>query len=109
MFAEEQFLRKKFGEKYINWSKRTPAFIPNFKNYTKSNLPFSWKKVMKKEKNGFFALFLVFAVFNISGEIIEKDTDYNYFVIIVCILTMIMYIVLKCLKKYTNMLNEDNR
>lgn len=108
MFAEEQFLRKKFGTKYLDWSIKTPAFIPSFKNFKKSDLPFSWKKVLKKEKNGLFALFLIFCVFNIAGEFIESATDYNYFLIGMSVLTGISYLVLKFLKKRTNLLNEEN-
>ncbi len=108
MFAEEQFLRKKFGTKYLDWSIKTPAFIPSFKNFKKSDLPFSWKKVLKKEKNGLFALFLIFCVFNIAGEFIESATDYNYFLIGMSVLTGISYLVLKFLKKRTNLLTEEN-
>jgi protein-S-isoprenylcysteine O-methyltransferase Ste14 len=109
MFAEEQFLTKKFGDEYVAWAMRTPTFIPNFKHYTKSNLPFSWKKVLRQEKNGLCALFLIFAIFDISGELIEHKTGYNYFVLIGCLVTMIMYVILKYLKKYTNLLTERNR
>ncbi len=109
MYAEEQFLRNKFGEIYTDWAKKTPAFIPNFKNFTKSDLPFSWKKIVKKEKNGLFALFLIFAVFDISGELIENEKQFNYFVIIACILTGFLYVVLKYLKKKTHILDEINR
>jgi protein-S-isoprenylcysteine O-methyltransferase Ste14 len=31
MFAEEQFLRKKFGDVYLRWADKTPAFVPNLK------------------------------------------------------------------------------
>ncbi|MDR0789628.1 MAG: isoprenylcysteine carboxylmethyltransferase family protein [Bacteroidales bacterium] len=110
MFAEEQFLRKKFGEDYINWANKTPAFLPNLKHYTKAAYPFSWKKVLKKEKNGLAALFLIFAVLNVSGEMVEKGVaHYNYFIIIGCCVTMILYFVLKYIKKHTNLLNEENR
>lgn len=109
MYAEEQFLRKKFGEKYLEWSKGVPAFIPKFKNFQKSDLLFSWRKVLKKEKNGLFALFLIFCVFDISGEVIENRTEYNYFLIIMCFLTGLSYVVLKYLKKKTNLLEEVNR
>ena len=67
MFAEEQFLRKKFGEVYINWAAKTPAFIPSFKNFIKPELPFSWKKILKKEKNGLVAVFLIFLLFYSVG------------------------------------------
>lgn len=109
MFAEEQFLKRKFDTKYLEWSKSVPAFIPNFKNFKKSDLPFSWKKVLKKEKNGLFALFLIFCFFDISGEIIENGTDNNYFLIGMCILTGFSYIILKYLKNKTDLLNELNR
>ena len=109
MYSEEQFLRTKFGKQYLEWSKNVSAFFPNFKNFEKPNLPFSWKKVLKKEKNGFFALFLIFCVFDISGEIIQNTTDYNYFLIGMCVFSGLSYIVLKYLKKRTELLNEPNR
>ena len=109
MFAEEQFLRRKFGAVYTEWAKTTPAFVPNLKNFKTSNLPFSFKKVLKKEKNGLAAIFLIFFVFDLSGELIENETNYNYFVIASCILTSLMYVVLKYLKKRTDLLNEIGR
>ncbi|SMC75890.1 methyltransferase family protein [Moheibacter sediminis] len=111
MFAEEQFLRKKFGENYIEWSEKTPAFIPNlkFKNFVKPGLQFSWKKVLKKEKNGLAAVFLIFAFFDVIGELIERHTHFDYFLILVCIATFFLYLILKYLKKHTNILNESGR
>lgn len=41
MFAEEQFLRKKFGQAYIDWTNKTPLFIPRFTSYKKNDFPFS--------------------------------------------------------------------
>lgn len=109
MFAEEQFLRRKFGSQYLEWSDNVPAFIPNFKNFQKSTLTFSWKKVLKKEKNGLFALFFIFFFFDFSGEFVENSNDYNYFLIVMCVLTGLSYIVLKYLKKKTAVLNELDR
>jgi len=109
MFAEEQFLRRKFGNIYTDWAKRVPAFIPNLKNFKPSNLPFSLKKVLKKEKTGLAAIFLIFLAFDISGELIEGKTNYNYFVIASCILTLLIYVVLKYLQKRTEVLNEVGR
>ena len=109
MFAEEQYLRRKFGETYLEWSINVPAFIPKFKNFKNSQLPFSWRKVLKKEKNGLFALFLIFFVFDFAGEFIENKTEYNYFLIAMCILTGLSYIILKYLKSRTNLLDELNR
>jgi protein-S-isoprenylcysteine O-methyltransferase Ste14 len=109
MFAEEQFLRRKFGDIYTEWARNTPAFLPNLKKFKPSKLSFSLKKVLKKEKNGLAGIFLVFCVFDLSGELIGNATNYNYFVIASCILTLLMYVVLKYLKNRTDLLNEIGR
>lgn len=109
MFAEEQFLRRKFGDFYLEWAKNVPAFFPKFKNYQKSALPFSWKKVLRQEKNGICALFGIFCIFDLSGELIERETDYNYFLLVMCLITGTGYLVLKYLKKKTHVLEEKNR
>jgi protein-S-isoprenylcysteine O-methyltransferase Ste14 len=109
MYAEEQFLRKKFGTTYLNWAKNVPPFIPKLRNFKKPDLPFSWKKVLKKEKNGLFALFLIFCLFDVAGELIKNQTDFNYFFISMSILTGIGYLILKFLKNKTQVLNEVNR
>jgi protein-S-isoprenylcysteine O-methyltransferase Ste14 len=109
MYAEEQFLKKSFGKVYTSWAKTVPAFVPNFTNYTKPDLPFSWKKILKKEKNGFAAIFLIFTFFDVAGELINGRTDFNYYLIGICILTSFLYLVLKYLKWNTNVLNETGR
>jgi protein-S-isoprenylcysteine O-methyltransferase Ste14 len=109
MFAEEQFLTRSFGDVYLNWAKNRPAFIPSFKNFKKPSLSFSWKKVLKKEKNGLAAVFIIFAVFDVLGKTLKHETDYNKFYLIGCIVTVIMYGILKYFKKYTNVLNEEGR
>ncbi len=50
MYAEESFLRGKFGEAYLKWAEITPAIIPSFKNYKKPVRSFSTKKVLAKLK-----------------------------------------------------------
>lgn len=111
MFAEEQFLRKKFGDTYLQWAEKVPAFIPSlkFKNFVPPGFPFCWKKVLKKEKNGLAAVFLVFAFFNVSGELIEGETDFDYVLLVLCLLTGVLYLILKYLKRYTTILNDKGR
>lgn len=108
MFAEEQFLRRKFGEAYILWAEKTPAFLPRFKQFAPSSYPFSWKKVLKKEKNGLLALLFIFTLFDVSGTLIENSRKFNYYMIGACGISLIMYGVLKYMKKNTTLLN-DNR
>ncbi|MDD4227651.1 MAG: isoprenylcysteine carboxylmethyltransferase family protein [Mariniphaga sp.] len=109
MYSEEQFLRKKFGEPYLEWSKDVPAFIPKFGNFKKPALPFSWKKVLKNERTGLFELFLVFCLYDVTGELIGKANNFNYFLIVMTLLTGVGYFVLRYLSKKTDILNEKNR
>ena len=111
IFAEEHFLREKFGDTYLNWAKQTPIFIPKLSGYKKPQINFSWKKILKKEKNGLFALFLVFLFFKIVGEYTLHQKfvlDINWLVFCTAA-TGVLYIILKIVKKYTNALNEKGR
>jgi protein-S-isoprenylcysteine O-methyltransferase Ste14 len=109
MFSEEQFLRRKFGEFYLEWASRVPAFIPDLKGYVKPGLDFSWKKVLKKEKNGLALVFLIFCMMDVAGVLIRKENHFNYFLIACTALTIVLYFVLKYLKYRTNLLNEEGR
>lgn len=109
MFAEEQFLRGKFGQTYLDWSKNVPAFIPSFKNFVKPNLTYSLKKILKKEKNGLAAVFIIFFIFEYTGELIQGKHDFNYFIMAGCVLSVIAYLVLRYLKRNTSVLDEQGR
>ena len=108
MFAEEQFLRKKFGETYLQWSNRVPAFLPNFKNFVPTQVSFSWKKVLKKEKNGLSALFLIFCLFDASVMIFKPEHQPHPVLLGLCIATGVLYVILKVLKR-TKLLYESDR
>lgn len=109
MFAEEQFLRKKFGTAYTLWASSTPAFLPAYKLFEKPGLPFSWKKVLKKEKNGLVAVFLIFFIFYAASCYVTNQKIDNLFLIYSCIFSVALYFVLKYLKKYTKVLDESGR
>ena len=54
IFAEEAFLREKFGAEYLAWANCTPVFIPRFGKYRKADLPFSLKNVLRRESTTVF-------------------------------------------------------
>lgn len=110
MFAEEQFLRQKFRTVYLEWAKRTPAFIPSIKNRTPPKMSFSFKKILKKEKNGFFAIFIVFFIFQCTGNIIHGINIISLnWLFYATIFSGILYLILKIIKNTTNLLDEENR
>ena len=110
MYAEESFLRQKFGNIYLDWAKNTPAFIPSFKHYQKAKYPFSIKKALKKEKNGLAAVFLLFWAFNFIGKMVKLEAirfEYDFW-FYGALASSIIYIVLKIMKKQ-KLLDEINR
>ena len=65
MFAEEQFLRRKFGEIYDKWSETVSSFIPYSFRYIPPNLPFSIRNVLKREYNSFVNIFAIFTLLDL--------------------------------------------
>jgi protein-S-isoprenylcysteine O-methyltransferase Ste14 len=112
MYAEEAFLRSKFGTTYTNWANSgVPAFVPRLSGFVSPQYPFSLKKVLKKEKNGLAALFILFYLFQIvgnfatTGQIQFQPSAWFWGTLA----TGVLYGILKLIKYKTNMLNEDGR
>ncbi len=110
MFAEERFLERKFGEKYLSWSIKVPAFIPNFKNYIKGAIPFSFKSVLRREYSGTLAMVVSFAfVDHLRYYFLTGSFDpwrvSSYIVIAMAVIA----IFLRTLKHNTRFLNEEGR
>ena len=110
MFAEERFLEKKFGQSYLDWSLTTPAFIPSMKNYQKNTIPFSLKSVLRREYSGVLATVLGFMFIDLlrtyfqTGQISWQTTSvYVFFA------TALLALVLRSLKHYTHLLQEEGR
>ncbi len=110
IFAEEAYLRNKFGDEYLKWANNTPAFIPKFSQYKKPNLPFSFKNVLKREYNGFFAVIFVLFIMETVGEIfVEGRLEFDMGWLIILGIGFVIWVVLRSLKKYTNVLNVKDR
>jgi protein-S-isoprenylcysteine O-methyltransferase Ste14 len=76
MFAEEQFLRSRFGEAYDKWSEKVKAVIPKFRGFIKPALPFSFKSVLKREYNSFVNIFIVFVALDLIRNYFVSDRIY---------------------------------
>jgi len=110
MFAEEQFLRKKFPEKYDDWASEVRSFFPSFKNYRKSELPFSLRNVLKREYNGFGTVFIVFALMDLTRNYtLQEEIQINILWAILLCFGLLTWAVLRTLKKHTKWLNVGGR
>ncbi|MDF1576740.1 MAG: isoprenylcysteine carboxylmethyltransferase family protein [Bacteroidales bacterium] len=101
VFAEEEFLREKFGDDYLNWTAETPIFIPFKLQWQKSGSPFLWRKVLKQEKNGFLALFLVFFLFDLVASSLEQQqwAISKSWLLVMLVVSALIYLLIKLLKK----------
>ena len=110
MFAEEEFLKKEFGDIYLEWVKKTPAFIPKFKNWQQPTLPFSFKKVINREYSGFFAIIASFTFLDIAGDILtEGKLEFDLEWVIIFMISLIVYMTVLILKKKTYILDTKGR
>jgi protein-S-isoprenylcysteine O-methyltransferase Ste14 len=110
MFAEEQFLKGKFGDEYVKWSMTAPPFFPKLRGWVHADLEFSVKNVLKREYNGLFAVGISFAYLNILKNYLEtKELYITDFWLYTFAAIFLIFIVLRTLRKRTNVLNVKGR
>lgn len=109
MFAEELYLREKFGEPFVEWTSRTPSFIPKFKNWNPPNRPFSLRNVLRREYNGFLVVIVVFFGFEVAGDFFaEGKLELDLMWTIILVFGFAVWVILRMLKRMTNSLKERN-
>jgi len=110
IFAEEAYLKNKFGDEYIEWAKVTPIIVPNLRLYKKPSLRFSVRNVLKREYNGFFAVIIVLFVLDIASEfIVAKKFELDLMWAILLSVGLTVWITLRTLKKYTVLVKAEGR
>jgi protein-S-isoprenylcysteine O-methyltransferase Ste14 len=76
MFAEEQFLRRKFGAIYDKWSETVASIIPYSVRYIPSTLQFSFRNVLKREYNSFVNIFVIFLLLDLFRNLFLSERVY---------------------------------
>ena len=110
IFSEEQFLSKKFGSIYLMWYEKTPSFIPKFNQYKKSDIRFSFKTILRREYPGFLSISIGLAYVDFVRLSIEyNNIKISFNVLMFFLITLIISIILKFMKKHTGILKEENR
>lgn len=106
IFTEEQFLKNKFGDTYLEWARKTPIIVPNFSLFKRTSYSFNWKKVLRQEKNGLAALLIIFCLFDIGGEMVKEQREFNVALYIAGASSIFIYFILKFIKHKTNLLQD---
>ena len=110
MFTEESFLRKKFGEAYIKWSEKTPPFLPSFSASRKSEMDFSVKNVIKRETEPFINTIFSFVFIDLlKNYVFHKEVRLDMLWTWLLIMGLIVYVVVRVLRKKTRILEVENR
>jgi protein-S-isoprenylcysteine O-methyltransferase Ste14 len=110
IMAEEEFLIQRFGQQFIDWAQRVPAFFPDFRNWKKPQLAFSWKSVLKRENSTLFIIILMFFGMEEISSLISTgcfEADFMWFSFF--IIGFLLYSILLILKKNTTLLDVPGR
>lgn len=100
MFAEEFFMRNKFGEQYTNWAAKVPAFWPKLAGWVDPEMDFSFKNILKREYSGFLATVVSFLFINVlknyfQNGVFKVSMEWVYAALFALVLTVL----LKSMKK----------
>jgi protein-S-isoprenylcysteine O-methyltransferase Ste14 len=110
IMAEEDYLRGKFGNAFEVWAKRTHCVIPSFGQWEKPALSFSFKNVLKREYSGLFAVIVLFNLMEFIGDYeVTKTIVLDPMWLIILGIGIVLYLVLRTLKKHTHYLHVEGR
>jgi protein-S-isoprenylcysteine O-methyltransferase Ste14 len=110
IFTEEEFLRGKFGAAYVDWTLKTPVFVPKFSGWQKPELPYAWKTVLKREHSTQFGMVSALTVLGIAADLFttpeHRISNFWWFF---WGTSLVVYLVFRFLKKKTKVLNIEGR
>jgi protein-S-isoprenylcysteine O-methyltransferase Ste14 len=108
IYAEEQFLTRKFGQTYLDWKSQTPLLLPAFWKFKANPQPFSIKVVLENEYSGWAASMTTAFVLLLFQKYILGSLQQNQ----IALLGMAIFIVvfgygMRYLKKKTRVFKVD--
>jgi len=106
IFAEEEFLQRKFGREFTDWAEQTPIFLPKFHSWKEPSLPFSLRMVLRREHSTLFLIIVLFITMEQAASLITTgsiESDLMWFIVFG--IGLAQYMLLRMMKKHTNLLN----
>lgn len=106
MFAEEEYLRRRFGEVFEDWAAVTPAFVPRLHAWRRPAISFSFREVLRREYSGLFGLVATFAVLEVVGDLAATGRiQVDLFWAATVGVALALYLTLLALKRRTSLLS----
>jgi protein-S-isoprenylcysteine O-methyltransferase Ste14 len=110
IFTEEEFLRNKFNDQFMEWSRKTPIVIPCFRNWKKPELGFSFKTVFRREFSTYLSIVATFYFLEIATNFLtQKKFGANNSWTIFFAVSLGIYLTFFVLKKKTKLLDVVGR
>jgi protein-S-isoprenylcysteine O-methyltransferase Ste14 len=109
MFAEEEFLRRKFGRTYEEWAARTPAFLPATHGWRAPSLPFSTRTVLRREYSGVMGMIGAMAFLDFVGNLRGGRATLDPLWAILLVACTVLYLALRTMKHRTGWLEMEGR
>jgi protein-S-isoprenylcysteine O-methyltransferase Ste14 len=108
MYAEEEFLKQKFGEQFLAWAEKTPLFIPQFSLWQAPEMQFSFKSALKREYASFFAMIAIFTSLKVLCSLwVDKTFSLDPMWAFIFLGSLSFYLMVRFLKKKTRLLDDD--
>jgi len=108
IFREEEYLRSKFGETFLNWSSRTPAFFPAFRNRVLPERRFGIRRVIRNEYSTLFLTISIFTLFDgLENLFIEGAFRVDRVWAALFALAACVWLLVKTMKKRTEFFNQQ--
>lgn len=110
IFAEEQFLQRRFGSEFTDWAEKTPAFIPRFSSWKRSALPFSIRTALKREHSTLLLIVFYFILMEEAASFLTtRSLEPDPMWIVIFTIALAQYVFIRTLKKHTKLLNVSGR
>jgi len=100
--SEEDYLKSIYGKDYENYCLKVRSVFPQFKNFVKPSLYFNFRKVLYKENDSIFNMFIMFIIL-----LAIREHSYTNIHMVITIILVLSYISIKIWKKKGNIDIKD--
>jgi protein-S-isoprenylcysteine O-methyltransferase Ste14 len=102
IYAEEQFLTRKFGQDYLDWKSATPLLLPAFWKFKANPQPFSFKTVLENEYSGIAAsMTTAWVLLAFQWYVLGQFQEKSLLILAMALLITVFTLGLRYLKKKT--------
>jgi protein-S-isoprenylcysteine O-methyltransferase Ste14 len=109
-YAEEDFLLRRFGARFLSWARATPAFVPRVSAWRPPALAFRWRTALKREYRTVCATLMGFALLDYAEDAVALGRfEYEAEATALLACTALAFIAVRLVDKRTRWLHLEGR